>query len=140
MSFLYEEEGCFVCGARNDEGLKIRFDRISGGTSFAKHIFEARHQGYDGVVHGGILSAVLDDSMAYAIMALGLIPVTTEMKVRFKKTVAVSEEIEFQGQVVKVGRRIIETSAVAKGQEGDVRVEAEGKYFVGAMRDRDFSP
>ena len=135
MSFLYEEEGCFVCGGKNIEGLQIKFDRIPGGRSFAKHIFEARHQGYDGVVHGGILGAVLDDSMAYAIMALGLMPITTEMKIRFKKPVVVGEEIVFEGQVVKVGRRIIETAAVAKGPEGDVRVEAEGKFFIGGMRD-----
>jgi len=135
LGFTFDEEGCFVCGVKNIDGLKIKFERIPGGRSFAKYAFEAKHQGYDGVVHGGILGAVLDDSMAYAIMALGLMPITTEMKIRYRKPVAVGEEIAFEGQVVQVGRKIILTTAVAKGPKGDVRVEAEGKFFISGIRD-----
>jgi uncharacterized protein (TIGR00369 family) len=95
-----------------------------------------RHQGYDGLVHGGIIAAVLDDSMAHALMAIGLMPVTAEMKVRFKKPINVGEEILFEGKVIRSGRRIVEASAVGKGPDGDVRVEAEGKFAIGIVKSK----
>ncbi len=136
MSFTYEEERCYVCGAHNPEGLKLKFEHIPGGHSRVKVVFEARHQGYDNIVHGGIISAVLDDSMAHAVMALNLLPVTTEMHIKYRKPVLVGEEILFEGRVDRVGRRLVETSAKAIGPEGDIRVEAEGKFFIGAATGR----
>jgi len=131
LSFDYEEEKCYVCGAKNPEGLKLKFEHIPGGRSKVKVVFEPRHQGYDNIVHGGIIGAVLDDSMAHAVMALNILPITTEMKIKFRKPVLVGEEILFEGMVEKVGRKIIDTSAKAIGPDGDLRVEAEGQFYVG---------
>jgi uncharacterized protein (TIGR00369 family) len=136
LGFIYEEDMCFVCGSKSTEGLKIKFEHIQGGKSEARYAFEPRHQGYDGVVHGGILAAVLDDSMAHAVMALGLMPITTEMRIRFKKPIAVGEEVLFEGQVEKVGRRMVEAKAVGIGPDGEVKVEAEGKFLIGKAENK----
>jgi uncharacterized protein (TIGR00369 family) len=130
MPFEYLEDNCFVCGAANPDGLKLDFKHETAGRSEVRCAFDERFQGYDGVVHGGILTAVLDDSMAHAVMAIGLMPITAEMKVRFRRPIRVGEEILFEGWVTKSGRRFIETAAVGKGPDGEVRVQAEGKFAI----------
>ena len=136
MVFIYEEEQCYVCGAKSPEGLRIEFERIPGGSSIARHTFEARHQGYDNIVHGGILAAVLDDTMSHAIISLGLMPVTVEMTTRFRKPTYVGEEMTFEGHVTKVGRRFVDASAVGRGPGGVVKVESEGKFIIGKVDER----
>ncbi len=130
MGFNYLEGNCFVCGKNNPDGLQLDFIRNPGGTSEVRCTFEHRHQGYDNIVHGGLIAAVLDDSMAHAVMAIGLMPVTAEMKIRFKQPVMVGEEILFEGRVVSTGRRFVLTSSVATSPDGSVKVTAEGKFFV----------
>ena len=136
MGFSFEEEKCYVCGAKSPEGLRIKFERIPGGKSRAAHTFEERHQGYDNIVHGGILAAVLDDTMSHAIIALGLMPVTIEMTLRYRRPTYVGEEMTFEGEVCKVGRRLVDASAVGRGPDGLVRVEAEGKFIIGRVEER----
>ena len=133
MEFSYRGNKCFVCGPENEDGFKLRFENSSEGLSKARCVFEEKHQGYDNIVHGGLIAAVLDDSMAYAIMGLGLMPVTVEMKIRYKKPTRVGEEITLEGRVIKVGRKMVEVEADAKGPNGEVRAHAEGKFMVGIV-------
>ena len=61
----WREDGCFVCGKSNPIGLKLKFDvDKENNISRSSVVFSAEHQGWDGVVHGGLLAAVLDDAMA----------------------------------------------------------------------------
>ena len=59
---------CFVCGSKNEAGLHLS---IVSGDEGARTEFQpdARWEGYPGVVHGGVLSALLDDLMYHAIHA-----------------------------------------------------------------------
>ena len=111
MEFTFRENKCFVCGPQNADGLQLRFENNSEGMSKARCVFGEKYQGYDNIVHGGLIAAVLDDSMAYAIMGLGLMPVTAEMKIRYKKP--------------------------TKGPDGEVRVHAEGKFVIGVVEARE---
>lgn len=137
MEFTFRENKCFVCGLQNEDGLQLRFEKNSEGTSKARCVFAEKYQGYDNIVHGGLIAAVLDDTMAYAIMGLGLMPVTAEMKIRYKKPTRVGEEITLEGKVTKVGRKMVEVEAYAKGPDGEVRVHAEGKFVIGLVKARE---
>lgn len=53
---------CFVCGTRNPFGLHLHF-RTDGQRVLADFTGEERHQGFPGVVHGGILATLLDETM-----------------------------------------------------------------------------
>ncbi len=75
---------CFVCGSKNEAGLQLS---IVSGDEGARTEFQpdARWEGYPGVVHGGVLSALLDDLMFHAIHAVIRQPmVTASMEVRFR--------------------------------------------------------
>ena len=65
MSWLPNSARCFVCGDSNPRGLRMRFQR-EGELVVARFTPEADHQGYDDRVHGGVLSAVLDEMMVWA--------------------------------------------------------------------------
>lgn len=130
MAFEFRGGKCFVCGMNNPDGLKLKFKMDPAGMSEARCTFDERHQGYDDMVHGGIIAAVLDDTMAYAIIAKDLLPVTAEMKIRFKKPIRVGEEVILEGKIVKTGSKFIQTEAVAKGLDGELKVRAEGVFAI----------
>jgi acyl-coenzyme A thioesterase PaaI-like protein len=53
---------CFACGQLNPYGLKIVF-RCEDNTIVSDFIPHEEHQGFPGVIHGGITAAVLDEAL-----------------------------------------------------------------------------
>ena len=58
-----QNEWCFACGRLNPCGLKLAFEE-SDDTYITHFTGEPEHQGYDGIMHGGIVSTLLDEIMA----------------------------------------------------------------------------
>ena len=75
MKEVLKYSHCFVCGEKNDSGLKARF--YYDGKQAASEVY-AREQfeGYRGIYHGGIVSTLLDEVMIEAILALDRYAVT----------------------------------------------------------------
>ena len=61
---------CFGCGDNNPIGLRLRFAYAGNGVE-ASFTPSAEHQGFHDVVHGGIISTVLDEAMAWATAYAG---------------------------------------------------------------------
>jgi acyl-coenzyme A thioesterase PaaI-like protein len=51
---------CFLCSIENPMGLKLFFYTDEQGRCVARHRSLEKHQGYPGILHGGIISALLD--------------------------------------------------------------------------------
>ena len=68
---------CFVCGKDNPIGLKLRFD-WDGKTARAEFTPTELYQGWQGVVHGGIIAVMLDEVAAWAIGSLKPVNITRE--------------------------------------------------------------
>lgn len=134
---------CLVCGTDNVAGLKARFYELEGGELLG--VFQPRefHQSYPGRLHGGIASAVLDETIGRAVNiddpdAFG---VTVELTVRFRKPVPLGEEIHSIARITRDSRRIFEGTGEIVLADGSVAVEASGKYMkmpIGAIADGDF--
>ena len=58
---------CFVCGHRNPYGLHLFF-RLGDNTIVADFQPREEHQGFPGVIHGGIVAAVLDEALGRTSM------------------------------------------------------------------------
>jgi len=130
----WQENGCFVCGESNDFGLHLEFD-VDPAThvSRSKVVFDKKYQGWDNIVHGGILAAVLDDTMAYALMSLDTMGITTQLTVKYRKPVKVGETLHLEGSVEKVKSRLAYARAVGYVIENDdkiIKVEAEGSFYL----------
>ncbi len=129
MTQLRDNRKCYVCGRDNPAGLGVDFhiDRERRSIS-AKFTPSDIYQGYEGIVHGGILSTLLDEAMAKLTVSLGIPAVTAEMKVTFKAPAAPGEELYVSGKLTQETRRLIQ--AEAKIERGPVLIaEATGKLL-----------
>jgi uncharacterized protein (TIGR00369 family) len=121
---------CFACGRLNDSGLHLDFD-VSRGRAEASCVLERRHQGYDGTVHGGIVAALLDETMGWAIFHQGVWGVTARLNVTFRQPVPVGEELRVVGEVVRERSRSIETHGiVSRPRDGAVLAEADAVFLL----------
>ncbi|MEZ4599204.1 MAG: PaaI family thioesterase [Syntrophotaleaceae bacterium] len=127
---VLKSEGCFVCGLDNPSGLKARFttDRENNRSS-CRLILDARFQGWADVVHGGVISALLDEACIYAGLGLGRQLVTAELSVRFRKPLPVDREVLVSGEVLEIRRKVLRVKAWLS-LDDEVHAEAESRVFV----------
>ena len=123
-------KSCVVCGLENDFSLFTRFYEIEGSEIVALAKGRNEHQGYPGRMHGGIISALLDETIGRAIMiedpdAWG---VTAELNVRFRKPVPLDEELKIVGRIDTLGSKIFSGSGEMLLPDGTVAATAHGKY------------
>lgn len=118
---------CFVCGVENSTGLGMNFYTVSDGEVEATHIVRDDFQGYPGIVHGGIIASMMDETMGRVFMD-GEPPrfmVTAELKIRYKKPVPINTPIKITGHRIKDNGRVGQASGEIIGPEGDVLVTGE---------------
>jgi acyl-coenzyme A thioesterase PaaI-like protein len=128
------DHACFGCGDENPIGLHLRFATEGDGVT-ASFIPGSEHQGFHDVVHGGIISTVLDEAMAWATAHVGVWGVTGEMRVRFRQPLSINEQTTVMARVSGARGRIVHASAelvrdrdhslIATASATFVRVEAD---------------
>lgn len=123
------EDYCFVCGKQNPVGIKAEF-KYGEGKSSAELILPKEYQGWSGIIHGGIISALLDEACVYAGNSLGYNTVTAELKIRFKKPARPEEKIFVEARANHVKSKLISAVAKVKDSRGSLIAEAEGKLII----------
>jgi acyl-coenzyme A thioesterase PaaI-like protein len=121
--------GCFICGQDNVIGLNLNF-QSDGEVARTKWLPSGRHEGYKGIVHGGLLAAVLDEVMIKAALAKDIRCVTASMEVKYKAPAEVGDELSFEGRITEQKGRIILTVGTARNSGGKLVAEATGKYMT----------
>lgn len=119
---------CFVCGDKNKRGLNVRF-YASGGKAKAEFTPTKEFQGYKNILHGGIISTLLDEVMIQAIIAQGILTFTTQIEVKFKNPARIGEKLLLEGVVVEDRGKIIMTKGEAAKADGTVLAVSTGKFF-----------
>jgi acyl-coenzyme A thioesterase PaaI-like protein len=123
------EHWCFACGRLNPSGLQLDFD-VSKDRATARYIGLQRHQGYDGTLHGGVVTALLDETMGWAIFHQGVWGVTAKITVAFKRPILVGEELVVTGAVLRDRGRGIETrGTVTRAADGELLAEATALFL-----------
>tara|TARA_B000000609_G_C24055293_1_gene283546 strand:- start:107 stop:610 length:504 start_codon:yes stop_codon:yes gene_type:complete len=117
----------FVSGVENPKGMKM-VPIIKDRKIYAKYIFEKSFEGGPGLVHGGILSTVLDDMMGYATFTQNLFCVTANLNVNFRAPSPVDKEFELYAWVKEVdGNKVYAESVIQS--EDSIHVEADGLFI-----------
>lgn len=126
MAFVADQL-CFACGHDNPIGLKLAF-REEHDTYVAILTADRVYQGYEGVVHGGILATVLDEIMARYIWAKHGPAATAKLAVTYRRPAPTGTPLEIRGWITAARRngRAFEMAAVAKLADGTVLAEATG--------------
>jgi uncharacterized protein (TIGR00369 family) len=124
---------CFVCGRDNLLGLKARFDgdRATGEVRATVSVPEAMN-GYPGTVHGGILSALLDE----AAVRTGLLDggfadlmVTGSLQVTFKRPTPTETPLTVVARLLKRTGSRASAAAEVRLPDGTVTATAEVLLF-----------
>jgi acyl-coenzyme A thioesterase PaaI-like protein len=143
---------CLVCGRDNPFSLHARFYELApeGGAAGEAQsapaggrellgVFSPReeHQSYPGRLHGGVSSAILDETIGRAILLLqpGAWGVTVEFSVRFRRPLALDEDIRCVARITRDASRLFEGSGEILLADGSVAVEATGKYLKQSLAD-----
>jgi uncharacterized protein (TIGR00369 family) len=116
---------CFVCGRENPSGMHMQFYADDDGRVHASYKALEEHQGYPGVMHGGLVTALLDEIIGRAAIANNLWCMTAKLEVRFKKPVPVGETLQLTGEMTR------KTSRLLQGR-GEIRFERDGKLLAEA--------
>jgi uncharacterized protein (TIGR00369 family) len=125
---IEDDDFCFVCGDKNETGIHADFIVNDDNTASAHLVIPSRFQGWKGIVHGGIISTLLDEVSIYACRKITLKGVTAEMNVKFKKSVPTDREITLQSKVIEIKRKLIFVHADLL-IDGEVYASAETKVF-----------
>jgi len=127
MTEFADDGYCFVCGANNAIGLKLDFS-YEGRTITTEFIPQKVHQGYRNIVHGGIISTLLDEVMVKLAIEMGMPAVTAHMDIRLRKAVAIGKKITFTAEIRESTRKLIIAYAKAETDDG-IAADATGKLI-----------
>ncbi len=131
---------CYACGNANEHGLHMRF-RLEGERTICDYEPLPFQQGYPGRMHGGVVSAMLDEAMGYAVYHAREWGATARLNIRFRQPVPMDRMLRAEAWIVKNRGRLIELRAELKSPDGVVLAEADGTFmkldgrFAGEMTD-----
>jgi len=118
---------CFVCGVENDHGFRLSFYETSAGTVETVATIPEHFQGYPGVAHGGIVTALLDEITVRAatVGEPDHLMLTARMEVRFRKAVPVGEPLRVVGTLIERKARATRARGAIILPDGSVGAEGE---------------
>ena len=126
--FLPHSKPCFVCGEENAAGLQVRF-YVEDGVVKAPLRVQPHHCGYENVVHGGVVAALMDETMGWAASrAVRRMFFTADLKVRYLKPVPGDRELTVCAELVRAGKRLVEARARLVDAEGMEYARSEGRF------------
>lgn len=120
-------EQCFVCGRSNEAGLHLQFYDDGVDTVCSKITIDKRHEGYPGIVHGGILASILDEVVGRVAMVGDhhRFMMTVNMKLQYRNPVPIGEDLVCVGKAVRMRGRIGKAVGYIYLPDGTIGCEAE---------------
>jgi acyl-coenzyme A thioesterase PaaI-like protein len=128
--FEFSPHNCFACGTLNRHGLGL-IHHVEPGRSWTELTLDRRFEGWEGIVHGGIVSTILDEVMAWSLVGQDNWGVTARMSVEFRRPVDVGTPIRADGWVTRDRRRIVETAGrIVDSSNGEELATGTGLYVA----------
>jgi len=126
-------QGCFGCGPTNPIGLQLHFESHPDGGVSASFTPQLEHQGWDGVMHGGLVTVLLDEAMACATAQKSSIYYTARLEAKYRQPVRTGAPLSVRGWIVRDRGARLETRAEVQSPDGDVLAEATGLFVRAAQ-------
>lgn len=124
-----EDRYCFACGKDNPIGLHLNF-RETQDAYVADFTASPELQSYGGVVHGGIVSTMLDESMGGYLYAKGYRAVTAKLEVRYRRPTPVGVPLRIAGRILARRGKFVDACASVALADGTVTAEATAKLAI----------
>ncbi|HEU0113365.1 MAG TPA: PaaI family thioesterase [Thermomicrobiales bacterium] len=123
------DHGCFGCGRLNPHGLRLQFVQTAPAEVRAEFVPRREHEGFAGVIHGGIVATLLDEAMAWAAFAADVWVVTARIEVRFRRPLTTGDPVRVIGRVGDARSRLVQAAGrVERAADGALLAEANGAF------------
>lgn len=118
---------CFVCGVENPIGLNLTFYSVGSGRVEAEYLVPKAYQGFPGVVHGGIVAAMLDEITYRSVITdnPNRMMFTARLDIRYRMNVPVEEKLKLIGIAEKVKSRTASAKGMIYDFAGRLLAEAD---------------
>jgi uncharacterized protein (TIGR00369 family) len=123
---LSDDGWCFVCGQENPLGLRLPWTLGPDGKAVSQFRAGRHHQGWTGVVHGGILAALLDEAMAQRLRLGGLNTMTAKLEVRYRRPTPLDVPLIAEGWIESESSHGLRLRAIVRDEAGVCFAEAAG--------------
>lgn len=127
-----EDWACFACAPheRNPDGMNLVFEETERG---AKTIFKlaGKFQSYPGYLHGGIVSSVLDETMAYVgVFKYQSLPFTKRLQISYRTAVHADMDYLCEAFLEEAHPARYTSTARIVGPDGRIVVTGESEFVV----------
>lgn len=121
---------CVVCGIHNPLSLNTHFYECEGEVLVGLVTGQDIHQSYPNRMHGGIITALLDETIGRAINVYepDTFGVTASLEIKFRKPVPLNQEIKVVGKIIKNTSRIFTASGFIEDKDGVILATASATY------------
>ena len=119
---------CVVCCPSNERGLQLDFRHSDDGNTVACFHCDKTLEGYSGLLHGGVISAILDGAMTNCLFAHGCAAVTADFHVRFRHPVIAGQSGSVRAWITRSTPAIYELKAEII-QDDQIKAVATGKFM-----------
>ncbi|MBW1981344.1 MAG: PaaI family thioesterase [Deltaproteobacteria bacterium] len=122
---------CFACGSNNPLGLKMQF-YCQGNKVCSDVVVEQHHVGWQNMVHGGIISTLLDEIMSWTVLYFRKVfAVTRQIKVKYLRPTPVGTPLTVQGEILgETEKKAIHTSGVLLDSRGKKLARSEAEFVI----------
>ena len=124
---------CFICGLKNPVGLHLHIYETEPGVVESTYIAPEHFQGYPGVLHGGIVGAILDEGSGRSQMGSDILAprfmFTARLEVKYRKNVPIGKSLKIIGKAGKSKGKAAEAWAGIYDNETD-ELLAEGNALL----------
>jgi uncharacterized protein (TIGR00369 family) len=128
-----EHANCMVCSPSSKHGLGLQFAVSKDGSVQATFNCDKVFEGYANVLHGGMISCLLDGAMTNCMFAHGYAPVTAELNVRFLRPVVIGEPSTVRAWIERSSSRLHRLKAEIV-QNRQLKASAVGKFMTKRLR------
>ncbi len=129
MNKLPVSRYCFVCGRKNPSGLHTEFFSPSPGEVETRVNLSKEFEGFPGIIHGGVISALLDEIAGRSQQTfVDRFMVTAQLDIRFRKPVLVDHPYLVRGIAGSIVGRVSKARAMILDEDGSVMAEANGVF------------
>lgn len=134
---------CVICGMDNPFGVQAPFYIMEDQSLMTRFQYRAEHQSYPGRVHGGLITAMLDELgfRAYWVLEPEVLAVTTSLETKYRRPVPYGEPLKGRGVILSNSSRFVHSRAEILSMDGEVLAEADLKYIklpAGRITDADY--
>ncbi len=125
---LGNHDNCIICGRNNPFSLGLQFQSLAGNAVEASFVGGPHLQGYEGILHGGVISAVLDSAMAHCLLLQDIKAVTGDLRVRFLHAIPCSSRVTIRAWLTCAVSTLYELKAEAR-VDGQLVARAKAKFM-----------